>query len=75
MCMLLVRHSFFLPRQLYLLPMAQAYELALQVARKEMSWTDDSVKALVMIGDDVPHPVCVFLCACLCVRMYVIMCR
>lgn len=32
----------------------EAYELALQTARK-MDWTEGYSKALVMIGDEVPH--------------------
>lgn len=32
----------------------EAYELALQTA-KEMKWTDGYSKALVIIGDEVPH--------------------
>ena len=34
----------------------EAYELALQYASKKISWTPDFSKALVMIGDEVPHP-------------------
>jgi hypothetical protein len=34
----------------------EAYELALRVARKKFSWTPGYSKALVMIGDEVPHP-------------------
>lgn len=34
----------------------EAYELALQYARKKFSWSPDYSKALVMIGDEVPHP-------------------
>jgi len=34
----------------------EAYELALQVARKEFKWTEGYSKALCVIGDDVPHP-------------------
>jgi Ras-related C3 botulinum toxin substrate 1 len=33
----------------------EAYELALQEARKNISWREDTSKALVMIGDEVPH--------------------
>jgi hypothetical protein len=34
----------------------EAYELALRTARKKFSWTNGYSKALVMIGDEVPHP-------------------
>jgi len=34
----------------------EAYELALRTAAKEISWTPGYSKALVMIGDEVPHP-------------------
>jgi len=34
----------------------EAYELALQVARKNFKWTPGYSKALVVIGDEVPHP-------------------
>ena len=33
----------------------EAYELALRTARKKFSWTPGYSKALVMIGDEVPH--------------------
>lgn len=33
----------------------EAYELALREARF-FSWDDDAAKALVVIGDEVPHP-------------------
>jgi len=33
----------------------ECYELALQTAN-ELSWSEDASKALVMIGDEVPHP-------------------
>ena len=34
---------------------AECYELALQTARKKFSWTNQSVRSFVLIGDDVPH--------------------
>lgn len=34
----------------------EAYELALRTASREISWTEGYSKALVMIGDEVPHP-------------------
>lgn len=33
----------------------EAYELALREAN-DMSWSPETAKALVMIGDEVPHP-------------------
>jgi peptidoglycan hydrolase-like protein with peptidoglycan-binding domain len=35
----------------------ECYELVLQEARTNMDWTKDSKRLLVMIGDEVPHPV------------------
>jgi len=34
----------------------EAYELALRQCAKQMSWREDHAKALVMIGDSIPHP-------------------
>ena len=34
----------------------EAYELALREARKKIKWSPDATKALVMIGDETPHP-------------------
>jgi len=34
----------------------EAYELALRTASRDISWTEGYSKALVMIGDEVPHP-------------------
>jgi hypothetical protein len=34
----------------------EAYELALREARTNFSWRKDASKALVVIGDEVPHP-------------------
>jgi len=34
----------------------EAYELALKVARTKFSWKEGYSKALVIIGDEVPHP-------------------
>lgn len=34
----------------------EAYEQALRVAKKELSWRPGAKKALVVMGDDVPHP-------------------
>lgn len=34
----------------------EAYELALREARSKIQWRDGSAKALVMIGDEAPHP-------------------
>lgn len=40
---------------MHVLTVHPAYELALQEARKKLTWREDSAKALVMIGDEVPH--------------------
>jgi len=34
----------------------EAYELVLRAANINFSWSDDTSKALVLIGDEVPHP-------------------
>lgn len=35
----------------------ECYELVLQEARTKLDWTPDSRRLLVMIGDEVPHPI------------------
>ncbi len=36
---------------------AECYELVLREARTKVNWTPGSTRLLIMIGDDVPHPV------------------